>query len=685
MKLTMLTLALFTVAPAVMAAPNLTVSTTTNSRDFPLSSGQPLIIPLTKGNYTLTITGLDGNCNATSDQAVKFNTPLTLNCQAPTQLPVNIRFSGDYAFQYDEGAHTLTFVRQPKSSTKNEFKRRIPDVACEEYSGGEKRLDLGDTFTDGTQLREVFSGQTVTVTNGNVTITPAKDSGGLVLLEKVRSSAQPFTYRNANIYFVMVDRFNNGDPDNDYSYGRRGDGKQEIGSFHGGDLKGVIEKLDYIQSLGTNVIWLSPLTEQVHGFVGGGDSGSFPFYAYHGYWTRDFTKLDANFGNEDDLKELVRQAHQRGIKVLLDAVINHAGYATLADLQFDDIQVVNTTTLPTQWSQWVPEDGENWHSFHQSIDYNQANWKDWWGGDWVRAGLPGYPTPGSSDITMTLAGLPDFRTESSQPVSPPQWLLNNPGTRVAVRDGYSVADYLIEWQSDWVRRFGVDGYRVDTVKHVEGEVWQRLKQQASKKLTQWRAEHGEQGLPFWMMGEVWGHTAYRSPYFDDGFDALINFDLQKRMDQGAACFSQMAQVYRRYAKTLADHPDFNPVSYMSSHDTELFFGRFNSFEMQRNAANALLLTPGAIQVYYGDEVARKVGPYADDFHQGTRSDMPWQLNPDRQSLLTHWQKLGQFRQRHPAVGAGVHHEIAQDGTYVFSRTLGEDKIVAAYVGREPQN
>ncbi|SUQ33954.1 alpha-amylase [Vibrio vulnificus] len=480
----------------------------------------------------------------------------------------------------------------------------------------------------------------------------------------------------------MVDRFHNGDPSNDQSYGRQKDGKEEIGTFHGGDLKGVTEKLDYIQSLGTDAIWLSPIVEQVHGFVGGGDSGSFPFYAYHGYWTRDFTKIDENFGRDEDLKTLVEEAHKRGIKILLDAVINHSGYSTLADLQFDGMQVTaKEANLPEKWANWQPKEGENWHSYHSAIDYQSQNWSQWWGADWVRTGLPGYQKPGSSDITLSLAGLPDFRTESTQAVTPPQWLLDNPGTRVVARDNYTVSDYLIEWQTDWVKRFGIDGYRVDTVKHVEGEVWKRLKQEATKSLDAWRKANGQSGAPFWMMGEVWGHSAYRSPYFDDGFDALINFDMQKKLDKGAACFSQMADTYRDYANTIAQQSDFNPVSYMSSHDTELFFSRFKDYTVQRNAANALLLSPGAVQIYYGDEVGRNIGPYADDFHQGTRSDMVWTLSDEQQRLLNHWQTLGQFRQAHPAIGAGVHKEIEQTGAYVFSRTLGDDKVVIAFVGR----
>ncbi len=680
MKINLITLTLLAISSAATASPNITISTTTNSRDFPLNSESPLVVPLTKDNYTLTITGVTGNCSADPQAKVKFNTPIKLNCGTDTTLPLKIRFTGDYAFEYDDQSHTLSFIRQAKKSENDEFKRPIPQVKCEQYSGGEVVLNVGDVFPEGAHLKDALTDNIVQVKNQSVAIIPSSTGGGLVLLEPVDTEAHPFSYRNANIYFVMVDRFNNGDTDNDTSYGRKKDTQQEIGTFHGGDLKGLIEKLDYIKSLGTDAIWLSPITEQVHGFVGGGDSGSFPFYSYHGYWTRDFTKIDQNFGNDEDLKTLIEEAHRRDIKVLLDAVINHSGYATLADLQTDQINVVKKDKLPEKWANWSPSGSENWHSFHKNINYSSPNWKDWWGGDWVRAGLPGYPKPGSGDTTMTLAGLPDFRTESTSFVTPPKWLLNNPDTRVENRINYTVADYLIEWQSDWVRRFGIDGYRVDTVKHVEGDVWKRLKDSASKKLTQWRKENNKQGMPFWMMGEVWGHGAYRSPYFDDGFDALINFDVQKKMDNGAACFSQMEPVYASNAQTLKEQPDFNAVSYMSSHDTELFFSRFKSFEMQRNAANALLLNPGAIQVYYGDEVARNLGPYADDFHQGTRSDMIWDLDKERQMLLKHWQAVGQFRQRHPAIGAGQHEVIKQNGAYVFSRQWQNDKVIVGFVG-----
>lgn len=684
MKRTLLTSAILAAAFQSYASPNITIATSTNSRDFPLSADSALVVPLNKSQYTFTVNGLDGACSAIDNQRVKFNTPLSLNCNQATEFSFKIRFAGDYAFQFDATNHTLSLKRQPKKSTKSEFKRPLPQVECDVYAGGEVTIQLGDTFKDGTQLRNAFTDEIVTVNQRSVTLTPSEKSNGLVLLEEVetKKSDSTFDWRNASIYFVMVDRFNNGDTTNDFSYGRKKDGKDEVGTFHGGDLKGVIDKLDYIQSLGMDAIWLSPIVEQVHGFVGGGDKGSFPFYAYHGYWTRDFTKIDENFGNDEDLALLVKEAHKRGIRILLDAVLNHTGYATLADLQFDHINTVNPPSdWPQKWRNWHPKGNQNWHSFHEAINYQSPEWENWWGKDWVRTGLPGYDQPGSSDITMSLAGLPDLKTESDQFVTPPQWLLDNPGTRAVKRDSYTVTDYLLEWQTDWVKRFGIDGFRVDTVKHVESDVWKRLKQQASDELETWQKENDKPNSPFWMMGEVWGHNAYRSPYFDDGFDALINFDMQKKMDKGAVCFSQMESTYSDYASTLADKPDFNPVSYMSSHDTELFFGRFKSIEMQKGAANALLLSPGAIQIYYGDEVARKPGPYADDFHQSTRSDMNWKLDVKRDELLTHWKTIGKFRQNHPSIGAGSHNMIKQNQGYGFSRIHNNDKVFVYYAGK----
>src|SRR5215472_14583061 len=152
-------------------------------------------------------------------------------------------------------------------------------------------VNVGTTFPAGTTVRDVSSGATATVSaQGTVTLTP--DSSGLLLLEKDGVAASPFTWANSTVYFLLTDRFFNGDPTNDHGYGTRPDaGSGDIGGWHGGDWQGVIAKLDHIASLGATAIWISPIVEQVHGWVGGG-TGDFKHYAYAGYWALDFTKLD---------------------------------------------------------------------------------------------------------------------------------------------------------------------------------------------------------------------------------------------------------------------------------------------------------------------------------------------------------------------------------------------------------
>ncbi len=152
--------------------------------------------------------------------------------------------------------------------------------------------------------------------------------------EQTSSNKTPFVWENATVYFLLTDRFNNGDTTNDKSYNRTKP-TATLRGFEGGDIRGVIQKLDegYFDKLGVNALWLTPLVEQIHGGV---DEGTGFTYGFHGYWAKDWTALDANFGTRADLKELVDKSHAKGIRILLDAVINHTGHATELDKKYPE-------------------------------------------------------------------------------------------------------------------------------------------------------------------------------------------------------------------------------------------------------------------------------------------------------------------------------------------------------------
>ena len=468
--------------------------------------------------------------------------------QADSHLSLQVPTAGRYRLLFQDGDDAHLRLLPIKAAAASQ-------VACTAWQGQALSVDVSRVFADGQQLRDAYSGQLATVEDGQVRMTPAPQSGGLLLLEAATAQTKPaHDWRNATVYFALTDRFANGDPSNDRSYGRQPDGEQEIGTFHGGDLKGLTGQLDYLQQLGISALWISAPIEQIHGWVGGGDQGDFRHYAYHGYYALDFTRLDANMGSEDELRELIAQAHARGIRVLFDVVLNHPGYSTLADMQkfgFGALRGGMSQYLPARWSDWQPESYENLHAYHNLLDYQHPDWNQWWGKDWLRAGIADYDQPPSvlvDPLKGLLAFLPDFKTESEQPVALPPFLLRKADTRAVPREGYRVRDYLVEWLTFWVREFGVDGFRADTVKHVELDSWAALRRAADQARAEWSAANPldpMSGSPFWMVGEVFGHGPQANVYQDNGFDALINFAFQGELAAKASdCLSQAESGYR---------------------------------------------------------------------------------------------------------------------------------------------
>ena len=440
--------------------------------------------------------------------------------------------------------------------------------------------------------------------------------------------ATPFHWQNATVYFALTDRFHNGDPTNDGSYGRKKDGASEIGTWHGGDWKGLTAKLPYLADLGVTALWISPIVEQVHGWVAGG-TGDFKHYGYAGYWALDFTRLDANWGTAADLQELVDQAHQRGIRVMVDVVLNHPGYATGADLlsYLPEVFHDGTGAAFTAYDAAPHADLRTWNDL---VNYQSTGWTNWWSPAWIRAGstpqeFPGFDRPGTDDLTKSLTFLPDFKTEATAAAGipdPPHPEGGHAGRHRgdARSPGATVRDYLVKWQTDWVRQFGIDGFRCDTAKNVELGSWKALKTAGTAALADWKAANpgkAMDGSPFWMTGEVYGHGVIKDSFFvDGGFDSLINFAFQPQLRDALAVkpalvdnADELDALYGRYSAAVSD-PSFGILSYLSSHDTRLWFGdiALNDAAKQRQAGTALLLAPGGVQVFYGDESGRRLGP-----------------------------------------------------------------------------
>ena len=504
-----------------------------------------------------------------------------------------------------------------------------------------------------------------------------------------------FTWDNATVYFLLTDRFRNGNTSNDHSYGRTLDKDGNPipgwdtapGTFHGGDFAGITQAIEegYFSDLGVNALWISAPYEQTHGYCDSG-AGHFAHYSYHGYYVLDYTETDANFGTPEEFETLVDTAHEHGIRVIMDIVMNHCGYNTLADME--EYGFGTLLEGATDYKYVI----ENVSDFNNHIDYKTSaeDWGKWWGPDWVRSGLPGYTEGGGSNLLMSLVGLPDFKTEQTTPVSIPE-ILKTKWTKEGTYDekiekygsSNTVTGYLTSWLAEWVRTYGIDGFRCDTAKHVEQSSWKQLKTACVDALADWRKNNPDKPgadwqQDFWMTGEAWDHgLGYDDYYTQGGFDSMINFET---WGAGVFASSTVAGLYQRYADEINTKEDFNALSFISSHDALLTRGDTNTMIY---TGSAFLLAPGGVQIYYGDESNRPMfDGLAFDGAGGSghslRSDMNWDSLD--QTVLAHWQKVGQFRNNHVAVGGGSNTMLSATSGVAFARTYDKngvsDKVAA---------
>ncbi|UWX53670.1 alpha-amylase family glycosyl hydrolase [Maribacter litopenaei] len=476
--------------------------------------------------------------------------------------------------------------------------------------------------------------------------------------DSISNKDLPFAWEGANVYFLLTDRFNNANPDNDINFDRDNP-TGKLRGFMGGDIQGISEKIEegYFDELGINAIWFTPVVEQIHGDT---DEGTGNTYGYHGYWAKDWTALDPNFGTKQDLAKLVKTAHEHGIRILMDVVLNHTGSITEED-----------PVWPEEWVITEP--------ICQFTNYENT-----------------------TNCTL-VNNLPDVKTLSNESVELPDHLpakwkkegrLSTELDELQLyfeRTGYPRAPrfYIIKWLTDYIHELGIDGFRVDTVKHVNENAWAELQKEASYAFETWKRKHPNAVLddtPFYPVGEVYGYGISggreydfgdkKVDYFDNGFKGLINFEL--KIDAA----KEYDSIFSKYSRLLRTSLKGKSVmNYLTSHDDGSPFDKER--KEPKRAANVLLLTPGASQIYYGDETARNLVIDSTQGDATLRSFMNWkELDSLQQTkeIPEHWRKLGKFRREHLAVGAGRHRRLSKS-PYTFGRTYMngdvKDKIVVA--------
>ena len=412
-----------------------------------------------------------------------------------------------------------------------------------------------------------------------------------------------FTWDNANVYFLLTDRFKNGNTANDHSYGRTldKDGKPldgwdtNPGTFHGGDFAGVTQSIEegYFDNLGVNAIWISAPYEQTHGYC---DSGKgFAHYSYHGYYVLDYTETDANFGTKEEFKTLVDTAHEHGIRVIMDIVMNHTGYNTVADMEQFGFGTLLDGALDFKYK--LTDVGE----VNDHIDYktSEEDWGKWWSNDWIRSGLPGYTEGAGGDLTMSLSGLPDFRTEQTKKVTIPpilktKWTQEGTYDQKVAKYGESntVTGYLSTWLSEWVREYGVDGFRCDMAEMVPVEFWE------------WAIPQVKEQYPSLLfIAEVYNPGEYKNYLFRGKFDYL--YDKVGLYDtlRAVTCGYESATAITRSWQSLGGI-EKRMLNFLENHDEQRIASDFFASN-PRKAIPALIVSAcmntNPMMIYFGQE------------------------------------------------------------------------------------
>lgn len=419
-----------------------------------------------------------------------------------------------------------------------------------------------------------------------------------------KKNADDFDWDESVIYFMVTDRFFDGNESNNAANGPQTYGKDNAGLYHGGDFAGITQKLDYLEDLGINTIWITPIVENISGVqVTGEGADDVPYNAaFHGYWASDFTKLNPALGTREEFQTLIDQAHNRGIRIMVDIVVNHAGYDT---------------------------------------DF----------GDMIRSGDD---IVSGSDQKDSLSNLPDFRTEDP-----------------------AVSAQLVKWQTQWVKDFGIDYFRVDTVKHVENDTWAELK----NALT-------EVDSDFKMIGEYagGGYASNGNTLGTGEMDSDLDFDFNDQATNFVKGNISSVESFLTSRNSVLNNT-YMTGQFLGSHDEDGFKQKLLDGGMAEDAATAASMVAASLQItakgqpviYYGEEIGQTgLNNYP---YQTNRYDFDWSIVSNDNKTYQHYKKMLSIRNAYTDVFARGDRKtiLASDenGYDIVSRSYKETKL---YVG-----
>lgn len=413
-----------------------------------------------------------------------------------------------------------------------------------------------------------------------------------------KKNADDFDWDESVIYFMVTDRFFDGNESNNTASGAKTYGKDNAGLYHGGDFAGITQKLDYLEDLGINTIWITPIVENIPG-VTVTDTGKedVPYNAaYHGYWASDFTKLNPTLGTEEEFQTLIDQAHNRGIRIMVDIVVNHAGYDT---------------------------------------DF----------GDMIRSGED---IVSGSDQKDSLSNLPDFKTEDP-----------------------AVSAQLVKWQTQWVKDFGIDYFRVDTVKHVENDTWAELK----NALT-------EVDSDFKMIGEYagGGYASNGNTLGTGEMDSDLDFDFNDQATNFVKGNISSVESFLTSRNSVLNNT-YMTGQFLGSHDEDGFKKKLLDGGMAEDAATAASMVAASLQItakgqpviYYGEEIGLTgLNNYP---YQTNRYDFDWTMVNSDNKTYQHYKKMLSIRNAYTDVFARGDRK-----TILASDENGYDIVSRSYKG-----